>query len=117
MKILKYLLLLVLIVVIGGAIYLATLEGTYDINRSKVINAPAAVVFDKVNDYKSWTEWSPWFELDPEVKLTYGDITSGSGASYSWHSDNKDVGAGSMETTEAVTNESISQKIAFTKPW
>lgn len=117
MKILKYLLLLVLIVVIGGAIYLATLDGKFDMNRSKVINAPTAVVFDKVNDYKSWTEWSPWFEFDPNVKMTYGDITSGQGASYSWDSENKDVGAGSMETAEAVANESINQKIAFTKPW
>ena len=117
MKILKYLLLLVLIVVIGGAIYLATLDGNYDVQRSKVIKAPVEVVFNKVNDYKTWQSWSPWLWKDPNTKLTFGDVTSGNGANYSWDSENKDVGAGSMETIESKTNESIDQKIKFTKPW
>ncbi len=117
MKILKYLLLLVLIVVIGGAIYLATLDGKYDVNRSAVIKAPVEVVFNKVNDFKTWQSWSPWLWKDPNTKLTFGDVTSGDGASYSWDSENKDVGAGSMETVESKVNESIDQKIKFTKPW
>lgn len=117
MKILKYILLLVLIVVIGGAIYLATLDGNYNIERSKVINAPVEQVYNKVNDFKTWESWSPWLYKDPTTKLTFGAITSGTGASYSWESDHKDVGAGSMETIEAVANESLSQRISFTKPW
>lgn len=117
MKILKYLLLLVLIVVIGGAIYLATLDGNYDIQRSKVINAPTAMVYNKVNDFKTWASWSPWLYKDPSTKLTFGDISSGSGAFYSWESENKDVGAGRMETIDAVANESLNQQITFTEPW
>jgi len=117
MKILKYIFLLILILVIGGAIYLATLDGKYDVQRSKIIKAPAELVFNKVNDYKTWSSWSPWLGKDPTTKLTYGEVTSGNGASYSWDSDHKDVGAGSMETIETVTNESIDQKISFTKPW
>ncbi|NNC70843.1 MAG: transcription activator effector-binding protein [Flavobacteriaceae bacterium] len=117
MKILKYLLLLVLIVFIGGAIYLATLDGNYDIQRSKVINAPIGLVYNKVNDYKAWETWSPWLYKDPNTKLTYGDITSGSGASYSWESENEEVGAGRMETVDAVANESLNQQITFIEPW
>ncbi len=117
MKILKYLLLLILIVVIGGAIYLATLDGNFDVQRSKVIKAPVEMVYQKVNDYKTWESWSPWLYKDPDTRLTFGDITSGTGASYSWDSENKDVGAGSMETVESIENQSITQKIFFTKPW
>ncbi len=117
MKILKYLLLLILIVVIGGAIYLATLDGNFDVQRSKVIKAPVEMVYQKVNDYKTWESWSPWLYKDPDTKLTFGDITTGTGASYSWDSENKDVGAGSMETVESIENQSITQKIFFTKPW
>ena len=117
MKILKYLLLLVLIIVIGGAIYLATLDGKYDVQRSKVIKAPVEVVFNKVNDYKTWQSWSPWLWKDPTTKLTFGNVTSGNGANYSWDSENKDVGAGSIETIESKDNESLDQKIKFTKPW
>ena len=117
MKILKYLLLLVLIVIIGGAIYLATLDGKFDIQRTKVIDAPTALVYGKVNDFTTWESWSPWLYKDPNTKLTYSDITSGEGASYSWESDNDEVGSGSMETVEAVANESLRQKITFTDPW
>jgi len=117
MKILKYLLLLVLILVIGGAIYLATLDGKYDVQRSKIIKAPIEVIFNQVNDYKTWPSWSPWLGKDPTTELTYGEVRTGNGASYSWDSDHKDVGVGSMETIAIVANESIDQKIIFTKPW
>ena len=117
MKILKYLLLLVLILVIGGAIYLATLDGNYKVERTKTIDAPIELVYQKVNDFKTWPSWSPWLYKDPTTKLSYEDITSGPGAAYSWESDHKDVGAGTMETTEAVQNSSLTQKITFSKPW
>lgn len=117
MKILKYLLLLVLILVIGGAIYLATLDGNYKVERTKVIKAPIELVYQKVNDFKTWQRWSPWLYKDPTTQLVYGDISAGMGASYSWESDHKDVGAGSMETLAAVENTSISQSLNIVKPW
>lgn len=117
MKALKYIFLLILLIIIAGAIYLATLDGKYDVKRSKVIKAPVEVVFNEVNDFKTWQSWSPWLWKDPATKLTFGETTSGKGASYSWNSNNKEVGAGSMETIESVANESINQKIRFTKPW
>lgn len=117
MKILKYLLLLVLIVVIGGAIYLATLDGHYKVERTKTIKAPIELVYQKVNDFTTWESWSPWLYKDPNTKLNFGEITKGVGASYSWESDHKDVGTGSMETLEAQDNAALNQKITFTKPW
>jgi len=117
MKALKYIFLLLLLIIVAGAIYLATLDGKYDVQRSKIIKAPIEVVYNEVNDYKTWSSWSPWLWKDPTTELTYGESTSGKGASYSWNSNNKDVGAGSMETLESITNKSIDQKILFTKPW
>ena len=52
MKILKYLLFLILLIIIGSAIYFGTKDGTYDIQDSMVIQAPPEVVFNKVNDLK-----------------------------------------------------------------
>ena len=117
MKAIKYILLLLLLIIIAGAIYLATLDGTYNVQRSKVIKAPVELVYNEVNDYKTWASWSPWLGKDPSTELTYGDNTSGKGASYAWNSNDEDVGVGSMETLETKPNESINQKIIFTKPW
>ncbi len=113
MKALKYILLLLLLVIVAGSIYIATLENDYHVKRTKVINAPAEVVFNKINDYKDWPEWSPWLGQDPEAELTFGDKTSGVGASYSWAG--KKAGEGNMETL-SVSEDSISQKLNILKP-
>lgn len=111
MKILKYILLLVLILVIGGAIYMATLDGKYHVTRSKVINAPVSVVFSEVNDFKKWPAWSPWIEQEPNATLTYEDKTVGEGAGYAWKG--KVIGEGNMKTKYVKNMDSISQEIYF----
>lgn len=115
MKILKYILLLVLILVIGGAIYMATLDGKYHVTRSKVIKAPVGVVFGEVNDFKKWPAWSPWIEQEKTATLTYEDKTAGEGAGYAWKGEI--IGEGSMKTAYVKDNDSIFQKIKFTAPW
>ena len=117
MKKLKYVFLLVLMIVVAGAIYIATLDNSYDVTRAKVMKAPLEVVFNNVNDYKNWPSWSPWLEKDTLAQLTYGEIESGKGASYSWKSDNKNVGEGSMETIDATSLESINQRMKSIAPW
>ena len=114
MKALKYVFLLLLLLVVAGSIYIATLENSYSVERTKVIQAPDVVVFNVVNEYKTWPSWSPWLGKDPEAKLTYGDKTSGVGASYAWKGDI--TGEGSMETL-SVQKDSIGQKITFITPW
>lgn len=116
MKILKYLLFLILIILIGGSIFFGTKEGTYDYSEKKVIAAPPEVVYTLINDFKSWEEWGPWMELDPDMKISYADHTAGEGASYSWESDNEEVGKGSMQTLKVVPFEQIDQKIIFNTP-
>lgn len=116
MKILKYLLFLILIVLIGGAIYFGTKDGSFDVAESKVINAPAEVIYNNVKDYKNWQEWGPWAKLDPDTKVTYAEKTEGEGASYSWSSDHMEVGNGSMETIKVIPNKEIDQKITFNTP-
>ena len=115
MKTLKYLLLLLLIFVIGFSIYIATQENSYTVTRTKVIKAPVQVVYTKVNDYMTWPTWSPWIEQEPDATLTYGEKTSGVGASYAWKGEV--LGEGSMETLEEKSPDSIKQRIKFIKPW
>ncbi len=101
---------MLLAVVIILSIYVAVSEGNYNIKRSRVIKAPVEVVFENVNDFKNWENWSPWFEMDPTIVTSYPDTTSGVGSSYSWKG--KD-GSGSMKTISAIPNKEIMQQVDF----
>ncbi len=110
MKILKYLLIIVAIVLVGGWALVTTQPDSYDVNRSKLIKAPASVIFNNLNDFKNWEEWGPWMEEDSTIVATYPENTSGVGGSYSWTS--KD-GPGNLKTVAIIENKSIDQKIQF----
>ncbi len=110
MKILKYVLLFLLVVIIGLAIYAAAQPSSYEITRSRVIDAPPELVYNNVSDYKNWEAWLPWLEEDPAMTFEYGDLTKGEGASYSWNG--KD-GTGSQRMVSAIPYESITNELSF----
>ncbi len=116
MKILKYFLFLILIILIGGAIYFGTKDGKFDVAESKIIEAPAEVIYNNLKDYKTWQEWGPWMELDPNIQINYAEKTEGEGASYSWSSDHMEVGDGSMKTVKVIPNKELDQEITFNTP-
>ena len=110
MKFLKYVGLLLLVIIVGGFAYVAFQPSDYDVSRSKVIKAPVAIVYNTVNEMKTWERWGPWHDEDTTIVVTYGDVTSGVGAYNSWMS--KD-GPGNMKTVKAIPNQLIEQKMQF----
>lgn len=114
MRFLKNLFLLVLIVLVAASIYLASLDGTYDVTRSRIIKADPEVVFNDLNDYRNWADWGPWYEQDSTIQVTYSDKTIGQGASYSWTSEEGD---GEMRTLLAQPHERIEAEILFKTPF
>lgn len=110
MKILKYLLLLLLVVIVAGSIYVATRPNDFDISRSKVIKAPPSVIFNNIVDFKNWEAWNPWMEKDSTIVASYPEQTAGVGGSYSWTS--KD-GPGKMKNLALVANKSLEQELQF----
>lgn len=115
MKAFKYVFFLVLILIIGCAIYIAVQPNSFEFSRSKIIKAPVEVVFETVNDYEEWPRFSPWIEQDNEAKLSYDLTTVGEGAGYSW--DGEELGIGSMTTVNVVENQSIEQRINVKEPF
>ena len=109
MKILKYLLLFVLIAVVGGAVYLASLDGKYDVSRSCIINAPLSMTFNTVNEFKTWGEWGPWKEMDSTIVYNFSGVTSGENGSYTWTGTSPEKGA--MHNVSVTKNKEILQKI------
>ncbi|NQY07155.1 MAG: GyrI-like domain-containing protein [Flavobacteriaceae bacterium] len=111
MKILKYLLFLILAVVVVISVMASMQPDQYEVSRTKLIKAPANIIFDNINDYKNWEEWGPWLEDDPSMIFEYPGQTSGVGATYNWISEAE--GNGSMETLAVEENKSIDQKLTF----
>ncbi len=67
------------------------------VERSAEINAPADKVREKTTDLKFFHDvWSPWTELDPNMKVNYSGEAGKEGASMSWESTKNDVGKGTM---------------------
>ena len=89
--------------------------GSYTVERSITVNAPAPRVHGLVDDFHSWTSWSPWEDLDPALQRTYTGPERGVGAHYAW-SGNRKAGAGSMEITRS-TPEEIAIALEFLKPF
>lgn len=110
MRILKYLFLLLLLSLVALSIFVATQKGDFIVERSKVINSPKSAVFNYVNDYRNWGNWSSWAIEHPEIKMTYPKNTIGKGSSYSWEGKND---YGDMQTLYVKENDSISQKMNY----
>lgn len=110
MKSVKYVIFILLIVIIGSSMYVAVQPNSYDITRNRTINAPAAVIFNNVNDFKNWESWSPWVEKESGLQITYPEQTSGTGGSYSWIGED---GAGNMKTLATSPYDSILQEMQF----
>ncbi len=98
-----------------GAIYLATLDGSYDVAKTRLIEADPIVVFNDLNDYRNWKEWGPWYEQDSTIRVQYADHTVGEGGAYTWTSDVE--GGGRMKTLKVQKPERLDQEMVFETPF
>ena len=88
---------------------------TFEVSRSTNIAADPASVHGRINDFREWTAWSPWEDLDPELHRDYTGPERGVGAHYAW-SGNRKAGQGSMEITSSTPDE-IALRLAFLRPF
>jgi len=113
MKVIKYILIgLIGIVVLTLTVGLF-LPSNYQVKQSIVINVPANVVFDEVNNFKQWNNWSPWQGQDPNTHISYEGPSSGVGNKMLWDSKNPKVGKGSQEIIISVPNKHIQTVLKF----
>ncbi|MCU7929508.1 MAG: SRPBCC family protein [Candidatus Thiodiazotropha sp. (ex Codakia rugifera)] len=96
-------------------LYLATLDGRFTVRRSLEIGASRKIVFDKVRNFRSWPDWSPWLMHEPDTTLVYSDTPDQEGGWYTW--DGRIVGAGKLMHQKFTGEERIEQQIAFKRPF
>ncbi len=107
--------LLLLAVLLAGLLILAALSPDhFRVERSIAVNAPATQLLPLINDFRRWTEWSPWESLDAHLERQYSGNAAGVGAVYEWQG--QKAGSGRMEILTS-TPELIRIKLDFLKPF
>lgn len=112
----KKILIVLAVAVVALAGFISTRPDTFAVQRSATIQAPADIVFSKVNDFHQWGEWSPWDKRDPNMKRTFTGANAGLDAMYEW-TGNKDVGQGRMTIQESKANELVRIRLEFIEPF
>ncbi len=85
---------------------------TVSTEQSIVINAPPNIVFPYLQYHAQQQTWSPWNELDPDMKHEIIGTDGTVGAIYKW-AGNKEVGVGEQEITKIVPNELVETHLRF----
>ena len=81
------------------------------IKRSVEVYAPADKVYNVLDNFNTWTAWSPWLIMDPEAKVNVREDAK----YYEWEGER--VGSGQMSIINEKENESIDYDLLFLKPW
>ena len=93
----------------------ATKPAAFRIERSMSIKAPPEKIFPLITNFHSWGGWSPWENIDPNLKRTYSGPASGKGAVYEW--EGPKAGKGRMEILDAPASSKVTIKLDFLKPF
>ena len=108
--------LAVLVAAVAGVLaYAATKPDEFRVQRSTSIKAPAEKIFALINDFRSWTSWSPYEHKDPAMKRTFSGPQIGKGAVYEWDG-NSQVGAGRIEIADTAPPSKVMIKLDMIKP-
>ena len=104
------LIVFVLVVVVG-----ALLPAHGHLERTVEVSSPLRQIYDSVNTFRRFPEWSSLRGLDPQTKMTLEGPESGLGARVKWTSQSPQVGEGALEI--ASTEQDSKVGMALTNAW
>lgn len=106
----------VIALIVALLILAATRPNTFRVQRSIVINAPAAKIFPLINDLHAWDSWEANDRKDPTMKKTFIGPASGTGAAVEWDSQGRG-GKGRLVISESVPPRMVAIKVDFLRPF
>lgn len=114
MKVLK--IILILLVVVIALVLVASLIAPKEMNvkTEQVVAAPMDMVWENINSFEKRDAWSPWYDIDPDMKVTFDGEAGTVGASTSWNG--KETGSG-KQTFTAIDPETHSVDIKVEHDW
>jgi len=75
---------------IAFSVFIATQDGGYTVQKSRIIPLSKTTLYQYVNNFKNWQDWGSWVDEDPKMKFIFSDISSGVGSQYEWEGKNED---------------------------
>ncbi len=114
-KFFKRLLVAILVLVVLFLVVALFVPKDYTVVRSVEVKSSKQTVYNYMGDLESFNQWSPWAEMDPDMKIEMSGTSGEVGSLYKWEG-NDDVGKGSMEIIR-MTSDSIVIKLLFIEPF
>lgn len=109
----KILIFLVAVLILIAAVGLL-LPRNIRVQRSVSIDRPASLIYATVNSFQLFYKWSPWQNLDPNMRQILQGARDGVGAKLVWTGNDK-VGSGSQLITASTLDRSVASDIDFGK--
>ncbi len=86
----------------------------YNVEKTTIINKPAAEVMNFVGDLTRYKEWNPWQQMDPTAQSTIFGMPMTQGHKYHW--EGKKIGIGELRLL-STDSKHIHFDLEFFKPW
>jgi ribosome-associated toxin RatA of RatAB toxin-antitoxin module len=87
------------------------LPESYSVSRSKMMSHSPKEIYNTVQNFKTWSKWSPWILTDSTMKVSFGKVSAGKGAVMNWES--AETGLGSQEIISVEANKRIEMRLVF----
>lgn len=108
--------LVALILFLGIGFYNASKLQQINIKKTTLVNSNLETVFNKVAYLKEFPSWSPFYEADPQQKITIKGTDGQIGAQFHWNGNNgNDLGY--QEIKELKPSEYIKMECDIQKPF
>lgn len=112
---LKKILLILVAIIVGFIIFVATQPSKMSVERSVKISESPQRIYSYVNNQTKWEEWSPWANIDSNAEKFFGGPADGVGSFYKWKG-NDAIGAGTSTIIENKQDEFVKFRLDFEKP-
>lgn len=115
MKILKIFGIVVIVLIALFLIIPLFVPNEYKVEKSIEINKERSEVHNFMKYFSNFDKWSPWSEMDPDMKVEISGDDGTVGAQYYWKG-NDDVGEGKMTIT-SIRDSEIKIDLQFMEPF
>ncbi len=89
---------------------------SYQIERKIIVTSQIDDVFKSLCSLKEQQIWSPWAEMDPNMKVDYKGVDGEKGSITHWIG-NDEVGEGEQEIMKITSNTGVETELRFLKPF
>jgi uncharacterized protein YndB with AHSA1/START domain len=107
LEVLVSLLIVFLLAVVVGVL----LPSQGHVERTVEVSSPLRQIYDSVNTFRRFPEWSALRRLDPQTRMTLEGPETGKGARVKWTSATPQVGNGGLEITDSAEDSKVTMSL------